>query len=105
MTIQELQSQVDHWIKTTGNGYFDPLTNMAILSEEVGELARVIARTDGMQIAKEGENLNFNEELADILWVIVCLANQKDVDLTKELHDSFVKKTKRDVNRFIDVDK
>jgi NTP pyrophosphatase (non-canonical NTP hydrolase) len=101
MTIKELQSEVDQWIKTTGGGYFDIMTNTAILMEEVGELARVVARTEGMQVPKEGEVLNFSEELTDILWVLVCLANQKDVDLTKELHANFVKKTKRDANRFI----
>jgi NTP pyrophosphatase (non-canonical NTP hydrolase) len=68
--------------------------------EEVGEFARVVSRTEGKQKQKEGEDLNYAEELADILWVVLCLANQKDVDLTSELHKSFVKKTKRDVNRF-----
>lgn len=101
MTIKEAQLQVDEWIKTYGSGYFDVLTNTTILMEEVGELARVVARTEGMQRKKDGEELNFNEELADILWVLLCLANQKDVDLTTELHKSFVKKTKRDANRFV----
>jgi NTP pyrophosphatase (non-canonical NTP hydrolase) len=101
VTVKDLQLEVDKWIKTTGGGYFDIMTNTAILMEEVGELARVIARTEGMQVAKDGEILNFNEELTDILWVLICLANQKDVDLTKELHANFVKKTKRDSNRFI----
>lgn len=101
MTIAELQSEVDHWIQTTGNGYFDVMTNMALLMEEVGELARVVSRTDGQQVSKEGEELNFSEELTDILWVLICLANQKDVDLTKELHANFVKKSERDAKRFI----
>lgn len=101
MTISELQLKVDDWIQKVGGGYFDVMTNTTILMEEVGELARVVARTEGMQVKKEGEILNFNEELTDILWVIICLANQKDVDLTKELHDNFVKKTKRDANRFV----
>jgi NTP pyrophosphatase (non-canonical NTP hydrolase) len=101
MTVKQLQSEVDNWIKTTGGGYFDIMTNMAVLMEEVGELARVVAREEGMQVKKDGEILNFNEELTDILWVIICLANQKDVDLTKELHANFVKKNERDANRFI----
>lgn len=101
MTIKEAQLKVDEWIKTYGSGYFDVLTNTTILMEEVGELARVVARTEGMQRKKDGEELNFNEELADILWVLLCLANQKDVDLTTELHKSFVKKIKRDANRFV----
>ncbi|MCE2961985.1 MAG: nucleotide pyrophosphohydrolase [Chitinophagales bacterium] len=102
MTINDAQKSVNEWIIELGGGYFDVLTNTAILMEEVGELARVVSRTDGMQKKKEGEVLNYGEELADILWVILCLANQKDVDLTQELHKSFVKKTKRDSKRFID---
>ena len=100
MTIEEAQKAVDEWIKTKASGYFDILTNTTILMEEVGEFARVVSRTEGKQKQKEGEDLNYGEELADILWVVFCLANQKDVDLTSELHKSFVKKTKRDVNRF-----
>ena len=100
MTLEEAQKAVDDWINKKGLGYFDILTNTTILMEEVGELARVVSRTEGQQKRKEGEVLNFAEELADILWVVLCLANQKDVDLTSELHKSFVKKTKRDVNRF-----
>ncbi len=102
MTIDDAQKSVNEWIIEYGGGYFDVLTNITILMEEVGELARVVSRTDGMQKKKEGEVLNYGEELADILWVILCLANQKDVDLTQELHQSFVKKTKRDSKRFID---
>ena len=101
MTIQELQQKVDEWIQETGGGYFDILTNTTVLMEEVGEFARVVARSEGQQRKKEGEVLNYSEELADILWVVVCLANQKDVDLTKELHANFVKKSKRDAKRFI----
>lgn len=102
MTIDDAQKSVNEWIIEYGGVYFDVLTNITILMEEVGELARVVSRTDGMQKKKEGEVLNYGEELADILWVILCLANQKDVDLTQELHQSFVKKTKRDSKRFID---
>lgn len=100
MTIKELQLKVDEWINHTGKGYFDIKTNMCILMEEVGELSSVIARTHGMQVPKEGDKNNFKEEIADILWVLVCLSNQLDVDLTDELHNNFVKKDKRDVNRF-----
>lgn len=102
MLIKEAQDKVHNWIKTYGNGYFDILTNTTILMEEVGEFARVVSRSEGMQKKKDGEELNYGEELADILWVVMCLANQKDVDLTQELHKSFVKKTKRDAKRFID---
>jgi len=102
MTIKDAQNSVNEWIRTIGGGYFDIMTNTTILMEEVGEFARVVSRLEGMQKAKTGEVLNYGEELADILWVILCLANQKDVDLTKELHESFVKKTKRDSKRFTD---
>ena len=102
MQINEAQKKVHEWINTYGGGYFDILTNTTILMEEVAEFARVVSRSKGMQKSKVGENLNYGEELADILWVILCLANQKDVDLTQELHNSFVKKTKRDTKRFVD---
>jgi NTP pyrophosphatase (non-canonical NTP hydrolase) len=95
-----LQKEIDSWIQNTGNGYFDILTNMSVLMEEVGELARVVSRKYGEQVSKEGEILNFEDELADILWVIICIANSKDVNLTKALQANLVKKTKRDVNRF-----
>lgn len=100
MTIEELQKEIDSWIQNTGNGYFDILTNMSVLMEEVGELARVVSRKYGEQVPKEGEILNFEDELADILWVIFCIANSKDVNLTEALHANLVKKTKRDTNRF-----
>ena len=99
MTIKEAQEQVDRWIKTYGVRYFSELTNMACLTEEVGELARVIARTYGDQSFKKGEKPNLGEEIADVLWVLICLANQTGVDLTEELKKSFEKKTRRDKDR------
>ncbi|SUB84418.1 MazG nucleotide pyrophosphohydrolase domain [Prevotella disiens] len=90
---------VDEWIKTYGVRYFSELTNMACLTEEVGELARVMARTYGDQSFKQGEKPNIGEEMADILWVLMCLANQTGVDLTDELRKSFAKKTSRDKDR------
>ena len=99
MTIKEAQEAVDQWIKQYGVRYFSELTNMACLTEEVGELARVIARKYGEQSFKEGEKPNLGEEMADILWVLICLANQTGVDLTEELQKSMVKKTKRDKER------
>ncbi len=99
MTIDEAQQAVDKWIKENGIRYFNELTNMACLTEEVGELARVMARTYGEQSFKEGEKPNLGEEMADILWVLLCLANQTGINLTEELQKSFDKKTKRDKNR------
>ena len=99
MTIREAQDTVDQWIKTYGVRYFSELTNMAVLTEEVGELARVIARKYGDQSFKEGEKENLGEEMADVLWVLICLANQTGVDLTEELNKSIEKKTKRDAER------
>lgn len=99
MTIKEAQEAVDKWIKTYGVRYFSELTNMACLTEEVGELARVIARTYGEQSFKEGEKHNIGEEMADVLWVLICLANQIGIDLTEELKKSFDKKTRRDSER------
>ena len=99
MTIKEAQEAVDKWIKEYGVRYFSELTNMACLTEEVGELARVIARTDGDQSFKKGEKPNLGEEMADVLWVLICLANQTGVNLTEELQKSFDKKTKRDAER------
>lgn len=100
MTIQEAQQQVDTWIKTYGVRYFNELTNLAILTEEVGELARIMARTYGEQSFKEsdrGENLA--DEMADVLWILLCLANQTGVDLTDALKKNIDKKTKRDNKR------
>lgn len=105
MTIQEAQQVVDQWIKTYGVRYFSELTNMAVLTEEVGELARVIARKYGDQSFKVGENDNLGEEMADVLWVLICLANQTGIDLTKELRKSIEKKTQRDKERHLNNDK
>lgn len=101
MTIKEAQQAVDQWIKTYGVRYFSELTNMACLTEEVGELARVIARKYGDQSFKEGEKENLSEEMADVLWVLICLANQTGVDLDEALQRSIDKKTKRDSLRHI----
>ena len=101
MTIQEAQDKVDQWIKSYGVRYFNELTNMAVLTEEVGELARIMARKYGEQSFKEGEKQDPSEEMADILWVLICLANQTGVDLTESLQKSFEKKTKRDKERHI----
>ena len=99
MTIKEAQERVDAWIKEYGVRYFDELTNMAILTEEVGELARVMARTYGEQSFKEGETPNLSEEMADVLWVLVCMANQTGVDLTEAFQKNLEKKTSRDKER------
>ena len=100
MTIKEAQQKVDEWIKTTGIRYFSELTNMAILTEEVGEVARLMSRTYGDQSFKESDkNHNLSEELADVLWVLICIANQTGVDLTDALQKNFEKKNTRDINR------
>lgn len=101
MTLEELQQQVDAWIKQYGVRYFSELTNMTCLTEEVGELARIIARRYGDQSFKAGENHDPSEEMADILWVLVCLANQTGVDLTEAMRKSFEKKTQRDATRHL----
>ena len=105
MTIREAQQRVDEWIRTYGVRYFNELTNMAVLTEEVGELARVMARKYGEQSFKPGENQDPSEEMADVLWVLICLANQTGIDLAKALEDSFEKKTRRDKTRHINNDK
>lgn len=106
MTIQQAQQQVDEWIKTVGVRYFSELTNMAILTEEVGELARLMARTYGDQSFKESDkDRNLADEMADILWVLICLANQTGVDLTTALQKNFEKKNSRDATRHRDNDK
>jgi NTP pyrophosphatase (non-canonical NTP hydrolase) len=100
MTISEAQQQVDQWITTTGVRYFNELTNMAILTEEVGEVARIIARRYGEQSAKDSDkNKELADELADVLWVVLCLANQTGVDLTEALKKNIEKKTDRDKDR------
>jgi len=99
-TLKDAQRIVDEWITSTGGGYFSELTNMAILAEETGEVGRIIARTYGQQKAKEGEQLDLADELADVLWVICALANQTGVDLTEAMRKNIEKKTKRDKNRF-----
>lgn len=100
MTIAQAQQQVDEWIKTVGVRYFSELTNMTILTEEVGELARIMARTYGDQSFKKNEEgRELGDEMADVLWVLICLANQTGVDLTKALEKNFEKKTNRDADR------
>ena len=100
MTIKEAQLEVDHWIKSTGVRYFNELTNLAILTEEVGELARIMARKYGEQSFKENEtDSDLADELADVLWVTICLANQTGVDLTEALRKNIDKKTTRDKDR------
>ena len=99
MTIEEAQKLVDDWIKTYGVRYFSELTNMAVLTEEVGELARIMARTYGDQSFKAGEKHDLGDEMADVLWVLLCLANQTGVDLTKALEKNIEKKTSRDKDR------
>ena len=96
MTLEEAQKQVDNWIRTYGVRYFSELTNMAVLTEEVGELARVMARKYGDQSFKPGEKDNLDEEIADVFWVLLCIANQTDTDLTEAFRRSIEKKTKRD---------
>ena len=99
MELKELQERVDGWIHQYGVRYFSELTNMAVLTEEVGELARIMARTYGDQSFKEGEKSNLADEMADVLWVLVCLANQTGVDLTAAMKANFAKKTARDHDR------
>jgi NTP pyrophosphatase (non-canonical NTP hydrolase) len=100
MTIKEAQKTVDEWIQTTGIRYFNELTNMAILSEEVGEVARIIARQYGEQSSKlTDENKDLADELADVMFVVICLANQTGIDLTEALEKNIRKKTKRDTDR------
>ena len=99
MTIDEAQKQVDEWIKSYGVRYFDELTNMAILTEEVGEVARIMARRYGEQRAKKDEKLDLADELADVLWVLCCIANQTGVGLTEAFARNIEKKTTRDKER------
>ncbi|MBM3432332.1 MAG: nucleotide pyrophosphohydrolase [Bacteroidetes bacterium] len=100
MTIKQAQQQVDHWIQTVGVRYFSELTNMAILTEEVGELARIMARQYGDQSFKTGESPeSLPDEMADVLWVLLCMANQTGVDLTEAFEKNLHKKTQRDSDR------
>lgn len=100
MTIEEAQEKVDHWIKTVGVRYFNELTNMTILTEEVGELARIMARKYGEQSFKESDkDKDLGDEMADVLWVLICLANQTGIDLTAALQKNFDKKNIRDKDR------
>lgn len=105
ITIREAQKMVDDWIKTYGVRYFSELTNMAVLTEEVGELARIMARKYGDQSFKEGEKHDLGDEMADVLWVLMCLANQTGVDLTEALKKNIEKKTSRDKTRHIENEK
>lgn len=106
ITIKEAQEQVDHWIKTYGVRYFNELTNMVILTEEVGELARLVSRKYGEQSFKESDkNKDLGDEMADILWVLMCMANQTGIDLTEAFRKNIEKKTSRDKDRHINNDK
>lgn len=106
MTIQEAQQEVDNWIKTIGVRYFSELTNMTILTEEVGELARIMARTYGDQSFKKSDlNKDLGDEMADVLWVLICLANQTGINLTDAFKKNLEKKTNRDKNRHINNEK
>ncbi len=104
MTIKQLQARIDQWIKTIGVRYFSELSNMAILTEEVGEVARIMSRTYGEQSwktpqTKEQSKIDLADELADVLWVVTCIANQTGIDLTEAIENNILKKTKRDRDR------
>lgn len=101
ISIREAQELVDKWITTIGVRYFSPLTNMAILAEETGEVARIMARKHGDQSFKDGEKTNLADELADLLWVTIAIANQEGIDLTEALQQNLEKKSLRDKNRHI----
>lgn len=102
ITLKQAQETVDNWIKTYGVRYFNELTNMAILTEEVGEVARIIARKYGEQSFKESDkNKDLSDEMADVLWVLICLANQTGIDLTAAFEKNLAKKTQRDKERHI----
>lgn len=100
ITISQAQHIVDQWISSIGHGYFSPLTNMAILAEEVGEVAKIMARRYGDQVSKDGDNDDLADELADVLWVTLAIANQTGIDLTAALRANIDKKTSRDLHRF-----
>lgn len=101
ITIEQYQQTVDQWIRTVGVRYFSPLTNMAILTEEVGEVARIMARTHGEQSFKSGEQPDLADELADILWVVAAIANQEEIDLTEAICNNLQKKNTRDKERHL----
>ncbi|MRS64446.1 nucleotide pyrophosphohydrolase [Larkinella terrae] len=106
MTLREAQTTVDDWIKTIGVRYFNELTNMAMLTEEVGEVARIMARRYGEQSEKESDKTkDLGDEMADVLWVLICLANQTGVDLTAAFQKNLEKKTVRDATRHLDNEK
>ena len=106
MTIQNAQTDVDNWIKTVGVRYFNELTNLGILMEEVGELSRLMVRKYGEQSFKESDkNKDLGDEMADVLWVLICLANQTGIDLTQALEKNFEKKNIRDVTRHLENEK
>lgn len=106
ITLRDAQNKVDEWIKTIGVRYFSELTNLGILMEETGELARIMVRRYGDQSFKESDkNKGLADEMADVLWVLLCLANQTDVDLTEALNKNFEKKTSRDSKRHKDNEK
>ena len=106
ITLSEAQQKVDEWIKTIGVKYFSELTNLGILMEEVGELSRIMVRTYGQQSFKENDkNSNLADEMADVLWVLICIANQTGVNLTEALHKNFTKKTVRDRERHLTNEK
>lgn len=106
ITLKQAQETVDNWIKTYGVRYFNELTNMAILTEEVGEVARIIVRKYGEQSFKESDkNKDLSDEMADVLWVLICLANQTGIDLTAAFEKNLAKKTQRDKERHINNNK
>ena len=100
MELSRLQSIVDHWITTVGGGYFSELTNMAVLAEETGEVARVMARVYGDQKAKDSDTTELADELADVVWVVAAIANQTGIDLTEAIMKNIEKKNRRDAHRF-----
>lgn len=102
ISLSEAQATVDNWIRSVGVRYFSPLTNMAVLTEEVGEVARIMSRTYGDQSAKAGEHLDLGDELADVLWVTIAIANQTGVNLTEAFRNNLLKKSVRDSRRHLD---
>lgn len=100
MTLSNVQSEIDKWIKEVGGGYFDIKTNTIVLMEEVGELSSVIARKYGAQVPKEGDSMDLKNELGDVLWVLICIANQLDIDIEEVIKGNIAKKYKRDKERF-----